>query len=462
MINVITNSAEHADLDDMNLHIHQGEIVGLIPINGIGIEIFLEMFRSAIPVQFGKIYINNKPLNNRHPNKQQFNKVYILNQQRKLVDSLSVLENIYVLNSLPFRGFIRREPLLRQYKWLTENLELQISPDTLCEKLNEFNRCVVELLKAITQGSQLIVLYGISDILGTGQIEHFKELLTMLSRKNYSFLYICSRYEESLSFCDRIVYMKDGKDIQSFDRIEIDSLRYLKFSQSLLSAEPLVTPACADTALHIKHLCTQSCQEFSFDINQGECLVLYDETKELQKEFTEYLLYNHGHLKDLYEITDTSSHQNYENHIGCQIAVIGENPLASMLFYDMNYIDNLCFRMESKIKRINISRTVKESIQREYHSIIGDDIYASSLDGLSSNSLYNLIYYRVALINPKAVFIIQPFYNTDIYLKKHILELIHMLQEKRIAVIILSADLLDSITIANRRLTLEEGSVRPE
>ncbi len=462
MINVITNSPDTANLDDMNLHIHQGEIVGLIPINGIGVEIFLEMFRSAIPVKFGKIYINNKLLNNRHPNKQQLNKVYILNQQRKLVDSLSVLENIYVLNSLPFHGFIRREPLLRQYKWLTENLELHLSPDTLCERLNEFNRCVVELLKAITQGSQLIVLYGMGDILGSAQIERFKDLLTMLSRKNYSFLYICSHYEESLSFCDRIVYMKDGKDIQSFDRREIDTLRYLKFSQSLLSAEPLVTPAYADTALHIRHLCTQKCQEFSFDINQGECLVLYDETKELQKEFMECLQYNHGNLKDLYEIIDISSHRNYEDDIGIQIAVIGENPLASMLFYDMNYIDNFCFRMESKIRRINVSRVVKESIQREYYDVIGDDIYAPALEGLSSSSLYNLIYYRVALINPKAVFIIQPFYNTDIYLKKHILELIHMLQGKKIAVIILSADLLDSITVANRRLILEEGSVRPE
>ena len=133
-------------------------------------------------------------MNDRHPSKHQLNKVYILNQQRKLVDSLSVLENIYVLNNLPFRGIIRREPLLKQYLWLTENLNLSIPPDTPCEKLDEFDRCIVEILKAITQGAQLIILYGISDIQRAAQLERFKELLTILSRKNYSFLYICGRY----------------------------------------------------------------------------------------------------------------------------------------------------------------------------------------------------------------------------------------------------------------------------
>lgn len=463
MINLITNSADSANLDDMNLHIHQGEIVGLVPINGIGLEIFLEMFIRPIPVKFGKIYINNKPLNDRHPSKHQLNKVYILNQQRKLVGSLSVLENIYVLNNLPvFRGIIRRDPLLKQYAWLTDNLHSTIPPDTLCEKLDEFDRCIVEILKAVTQGAQLIILYGISDILGAAQLDRFKELLTTLSGKNFCFLYICGRYEESLSFCDRIIYMKDGKDIQSFDRHEIDSLRYMKFSRSLLAANSLVNPAAAEVALHIHHLPTTAYPEFYFDIKKGECLVLYDESKELQREFMDFININHGNLGNLYIITDSSGKRMLEKSIGKQIAVIGENPLATMLFYDMSYIDNLVFRMESKIKRINVSRAVKESIQREYHSLIGDDIYASSLEGLSLSSLYNLIYYRIALISPKAVFIIQPFYNTDIYLKKHIRNLIHMLQEKNIAVIILSADLLDSVSIANRRLVLEGGAIRPE
>ncbi|MDO4339206.1 MAG: ATP-binding cassette domain-containing protein [Eubacteriales bacterium] len=464
MINVITNSPDAANLDDMNLYIHLGEIIGLIPINGIGIEVFLNMFTDTLPIKFGKIYINNKPLNNRQPSKQQLNKIYILNQQRKLVESLSVLENIYVLNSLPFRGIIHKEPLLRQYAWLMEDLDFHVSPDARCERLSEYERCAVEILKAITQGAKLIILYGMSDIMGAGDLARFKDFLTAVSRKNYSFLYICDRCEESVSFCDRIIYMKDGKDIQSFDRHELSSPRHLKFSYSLQSADPLVKPDHMVPSLRIRHLPTEVCEEFCFDINQGECLVLYDETKDLHREFMDTIRNNHGNLKNLFCILEahSPSFRGLENSVGTQIAVIGENPLSTMLFYNMSYIDNLCIRMESKLKRIRIPKAVKESIRAEYHAVIGDDIYADSLLGLSADSLYNLIYYRVALINPKAVFIIQPFYNTDIYTKKHIRGLIRMLQEKKISVIILSADLQDSSAIANRCLILENGRIRPE
>lgn len=462
MINVITDNPDAADLDDMNLHITQGEIVGLIPINGIGVQSLLELFMGTVPIKFGKVYMNNQPFYNRQANKPKLNKLYLLTQQSKLVNSLSVLENIYVLNRIPFLGLIRRKTLLRQYAWLTEDLDFHVKPDCPCEKLTEFKRCIVEILKAIYQGSQLIIIYGISDILGSGDLLHFKQFLTVLARKNYSFLYICSRYEESISFCDRIIYMKDGKDVQSFEQCEIDSLRYLKFSRALLSSDPLIYPVKTSPTLRIRHLPTTSYEEFYLDIHKGECLVLYDETKELQNEFMDTLHYNHGNLKDLYQIFELTSFKRLEKAIGQQIAIIGENPLESMIFYDMSYIDNLCFRMESKLKRINVSKVVKESIQTEYFPYIGDDIYKTSLDGLSSSSLYNLIYYRVALINPKAVFIIQPFYNTDIHLKNHIRTLIHMLQERGISVIILSADLLDSASIANRRLILEYGNIRSE
>lgn len=461
MINVITNSTEIANLDDMNLHIHQGEIIGLVPINGIGIEMLLETFSGSIPLQFGKIYINNIPLYNRNPDKRLLNKIYVLNQKRKLVDSLSVLENIFVLNKLPFTGLIHREPMILQYSWLMEEFSLNIPPEKLCENLSELDRCIVEILKAITQGSRLIILYGLSDILGDIHLEHFKQLLNLLTQKNYSFLYICSHHEESLNFCDRIVYMKDGRDIQTFDNDEIDSLRFLKFTNSLIYTDCMINSPNPQVALQIRHLPTETTGEFSFEINQGECIVLYDETKELQNEFTEYLKDNHGSLLNLYEIYDCIRHTHLEKSIGRQIAVIGENPLSSMLFYDMSFVDNLCFRMEKKIKRLHITKVIKESLQKEYYPLIGDAIFAKSLNGLSASSLYDLVYYRVSLLNPKAVFIVQPFYNTDIHQKKHIQDLIHMLQKKKIAVIILSADYLDSASIANRRLVLSSNFPEP-
>jgi ribose transport system ATP-binding protein len=75
---------------------------------------------------------------------------------------------------------------------------------------------------------------------------------------------------------------------------------------------------------------------------------------------------------------------------------------------------------------------VKTSIQREYYKELGDEVYANDLRKLDKKSLYNLIYYRVHLLNPKILFIVQPFSNADMYL------------------------------VADRLLLLEEGAIKEQ
>jgi ribose transport system ATP-binding protein len=73
-----------------------------------------------------------------------------------------------------------------------------------------------------------------------------------------------------------------------------------------------------------------------------------------------------------------------------------------------------------------------------------------------------LIYYRVHLLNPKIVFVVQPFSNADMYVRRHIIHLIRILKRKGIAVVILAVSISDSFHVADRLLLLEEGTIKEE
>ena len=83
---------------------------------------------------------------------------------------------------------------------------------------------------------------------------------------------------------------------------------------------------------------------------------------------------------------------------------------------------------ENSIRKYNNS--IRNSIIQEYKPLVGDDIYAEDVSSLSNASIYNLIYYRMHLFNPKIVFCLQPFYGADMYLRKHILTLLNKLKQK--------------------------------
>jgi ribose transport system ATP-binding protein len=76
--------------------------------------------------------------------------------------------------------------------------------------------------------------------------------------------------------------------------------------------------------------------------------------------------------------------------------------------------------------------------------------------------LYNLVYYRVHLYNPKVVFCMQPFSDADMYLRHHLIQLIDRLRKKNITVIILAVSISDSLVVADRLMVVEQGKLKNE
>lgn len=458
MENIITDELERLNLNNFNLHIYEGEIMGLIGINEQGKDILLELITRNIPIKFGRVFFCEKLVNSYQRNDNSYNKVYIIGQTSRLIGTLSVVENVFVIRNGFKKVYVNIKVLAKQLEILMQDIGVYIDPYRLCANLSEYDRCIVELLKAMIQQSKLVIFNDLINIFSVNDILAFHRLIKALKEK-MTFIYIGDHHEDVFLVCDRVALMENGKISKVFNKKEMDfenMIPYITLSNNVSSEKRKYT----DIFCQFEHIFTENINDLNVSIALGECVVLYDKSNSIQKDFAKILKGEKGLFEGLVTCNGKIiSNKKRKKWIYETFGIIGEDPLKSMIFYDMSYIKNLSFLIDRKIATGIISKNVKRSIIKEYYADLGDDILADNLHKLSKKSLYNLVYYRILLLNPKIVVVVQPFLNADMYLRQHILRLIGLFKEKKIAVILLTSNIFDSIYEADKILLLENGTV---
>lgn len=160
--------------------------MGLIPINSQGQSWLFRLLCQNYPIDYGRIYIDNQLVNYYEHSNNNRNRVYIIEKQSKLIQDLTVSDNIFVLK----RGFrkyiINRKVLNKQVNLFLKEMNVSFDPDELVINLNRYEQCAVELLKAVISGSKLIVISDISNILSVVELSKLLNLIKFYSEKGFS------------------------------------------------------------------------------------------------------------------------------------------------------------------------------------------------------------------------------------------------------------------------------------
>lgn len=451
-------------LEDFNLQIFQGEIMGMLPVNAYGLASFLKLLRNNLPLYDGYIYYGGEIINSWKGAKRTANRISVIGAQSCLVESLSVSDNIFVLRQGFHQEIIRGRLLKKQLAPFFEDIGVEIPIDAAVGDLSAFERMLVELLRAVTMGHRLIVLNEIGTVISYEELEKFHEILRHYTQKGFTFLYICLHHEEITRVCGRTALFSNGRiqkiireEEQDAETMRLYTAEYDRMVRSHLESRIKNAPESREL-LAFRNISGKNMANLSFSIFEGECLVIqtlenaiFHELKDLltgdfYPESGEFLLY--GRQVD---ISRSSS-----------IAVIQELPTRTMIFPGLSYMENLCMSLSNRIPSIWMNRRIRSSIRQEYAPILGEDVFYEPVESLNEMQKYRLIYMRILLQKPKLVFCIQPFKGADLPHRMVVWELMEMLLNHGIAVVILSLNLADSLSLADRLLVLERNGKKQE
>ncbi len=474
MDHVTTDDPELTNLDNMTLHIFKGEITGLLPVNEQGRKKLLEVMCRNVPLHYGRVYIGGRLVNSHLKSDRASNRVCVISGKNRLVRDLTVCDNLFVLR----RGFrqyvLDRWILCQQAERFLRQSGLEIAPDMMADQANELERVVIELVRAIVQRADLIIFDEISSFLSVQDVLRLHEMMRFYVKEGFSFLYLGNHHEDVISFCDRVLVMKNGyiikvlrdKDMTDREILQIaGSEEYPELYMQLERMAPLkqaksASGAQGPPALEFRNVSNNHLRHLSFQVRPGECVVLLDRGM-LPAGETLSLLKGQNDAWEGEIICDGKVLTNKKKfRLPCEsAAVIEEYAHTSMIFPHMTFLENLCIMADRKLSSVLLRKRIMKSVRREYADVFGDDIDATDMRSVSRENKYALVYYRYAMLRPKVLFCVRPFTGADMYLRRHILTLIQKLKQRGIAVVILTTALADSHFAADRLLILDKGEL---
>ncbi len=462
MENVISEDKRLSNVYNINLHIFEKEILGLISINAIGMEMLLRLIECNDSIKFGRIYFQEQLVNNYMHSSGKKNRVYILEQKSKLIPYMKIYDNIFVMRGNLKKYYITGRKLRRQLLFFLKKYNLSLSPDAVSSDLSVFERCMVELLKAHIMGARLIIVKDLASFLSTEELVQIKAFLKELVKEKTAVLYISNIQGDVLSVCDRAAIMKDGRIVKILNKHELtkDYLKhYMKAYEKQFEKQEAYR---GENNIEIRKICVPGYKDISFSMKNGECVVLYDKEHKLEYGIGDFLSGYKECSGEIYYEGLLLKRKKRKGYSLKDVSVIDIDPVKKMIFYNMNYIENLSYGLEKKLSGNKLKKRYTKNIQCEYEKYIGKEVYTENLWSLEKKSLYNIVYYRIHLLNPKIVFILQPFWGADIFDRHYIANLIQVLTKKGIAVIIITANIPDDFYVANAVYEIEENGIKSE
>ena len=198
--------------------------------------------------------------------------------------------------------------------------------------------------------------------------------------------------------------------------------------------------------------------KFSFDVHKGECLAVQimdaGGMEELRRILTGDILPESGEILLNGKKTEIPGNG--------RIAVIQERTTKTMIFPELDYMNNLCICLAEKVPSIWHDKRLRKSIRNEYSPILGRDVFEMPVEELSEKQKYQLVYTRVLLQKPEILLCIQPFSGADLAHRMFIWSMLEKFLDKGISVVILSLNLSDSLAMADRLLILGENGEKRE
>jgi ribose transport system ATP-binding protein len=199
-------------LHDVSLQVATAEVHALVGENGAGKSTLMKILCGIYPADAGSILLNGRSMAPRNYGEAVRAGISMIFQECSLFESLSVAENIF-LERLPTSswGLLSYGKLFQDAHTLLRELEFKISPATLVKDLSVGERQLVEIAKAISTGTKLIIMDEPTASLNSGESERLFRLIGHLKETSVAIVYISHRLDEIKQLSDSLTVLRDGQ-----------------------------------------------------------------------------------------------------------------------------------------------------------------------------------------------------------------------------------------------------------
>lgn len=203
--------------DNVTLRLRKGEIHALLGENGAGKSTLMSVLFGLYQPEKGEIRKNGQVVHIDNPNDANRLGIGMVHQHFKLVENFSVLDNIILGVETTKNGFLQKAEARKRVKELSEKYGLQVDVDATVENITVGMQQKTEILKMLYRENEILIFDEPTAVLTPQEINELMIIMKGLAKEGRSILFITHKLNEIMEVADRCTVLRKGKYIGTVD-----------------------------------------------------------------------------------------------------------------------------------------------------------------------------------------------------------------------------------------------------
>jgi ribose transport system ATP-binding protein len=457
-------------LSNYSMEVRPGEVIGLVGENGAGKSTLMKILGGVTAPDRGTIEIDGEPHEALTVSGSMHAGIAFVHQELNLFDNLDVAANIYIGREPSKCGPLRildTDRLHATVQPLLDRLGAVFSPSAAVSGLSLAQRQMVEIAKALSFNSRLLILDEPTSSLPIAETSKLLEIIASLKAQGIAVIFVSHRLQEVVEACDRVIVLRDGSLVGQLDgeRINHDAMVKLMVGRDLKAIYAPPAHRRGDVALSVRGLRTTAYpfQEVSIDLHRGEILGLAGLVGAGRTELAR-ALFGIDRIEGGAIVLDDrpARFADSAEAVKAGIFLVPEDRKGMGLLLDFAIAQNITLPNLDAYARRTIVSAGAEHVQAE-KSRRELDIRAPNVQvragSLSGGNQQKVVLAKWLAMPPRVMIFDEPTRGIDVGAKSEIYGLMRRLADAGVAVLMISSDMEEVIGVSDRVAVMHEGQI---
>ncbi|TWT52543.1 Xylose import ATP-binding protein XylG [Rubripirellula amarantea] len=458
-------------LDDVSLAFRGGEVHAVIGENGAGKSTLMKIMAGVQPPDQGEILYDGKPVELGSVQDALSTGVALIHQELNLADNLDVGANIFLGREPRKFGLIDFAEITKRSREFLNMVGLDVDPATKVGDLTIGLQQLVEIAKALSTRARVLIMDEPTSSLSQHETDALFEVVEKLRRDNVTVIYISHRLNEVSRLADRVSFLRDGRFVGSLDKHEInhDAMVQGMVGRDISQFYARRDHEVGDTVLEVRGLRTTRSpeHEVNFDVRAGEMVGVAGLVGAGRSEMLAAIFGVEPAISGSIRIAGKDLVLgSCRAAINAGLAMVPEDRKQQGLILAWGTRQNVSLPGLEANKRagigINLSqeRETSRRMTAEMRIKASDDF--QPVEDMSGGNQQKVVIGKWLAMQPKVLLLDEPTRGVDIGAKQEIYRLMEELAEKGVAILFVSSELEEVLSMSDRVLVMHEGQLSGE
>lgn len=464
--------------DDITLQLKKGEIHALLGENGAGKSTLMSVLFGLYQPESGEIKKDGEVVKINDPNDANRLHIGMVHQHFKLVEVFTVLDNIILGVEQTKNGFLQKREARRKVMELSTKYGLQVDPDAMIEDISVGMQQRVEILKMLYRDNDILIFDEPTAVLTPQEIDELMQIMRNFANEGKSILFITHKLNEIMAVADRVTVLRKGKGIDTLNVADtnVDQLAEMMVGRKVnfnIDKAPCKAGVPALTVRNLvvgdKRHVKKKVNDVSFRVHRGEIVGIAGIDGNGQSELVYALTGLMKPESGSIFIGDKEVSRNTireRNDMG--LSHIPEDRHKYGLVLDYTLAENLIlknyyrpqFQNHGFLRFDEMYRYSEDLIHR--YDIRSGQGSATVTRSMSGGNQQKAIVARELNLQPEVLIAVQPTRGLDVGAIEYIHKQIVAARDDQKAVLLVSLELDEVMSLSDRILVMYEGEIVAE